>query len=64
MFSFTVNGTEYPVKTTGGTPTMNFYPGIVTLGASQTFGTNGWTGVMDEVRLWSVAKTQPKSTAI
>jgi hypothetical protein len=55
--SFTVNGMEYPVKTQAGPPTLNFYPGIVTLGASQTFGTNGWTGVMDEVRIWSVAKT-------
>jgi Concanavalin A-like lectin/glucanases superfamily len=55
--SFTVNGTEFPVLTQGGQPTLNFTPGIVTLGASQTFGTQGWTGVMDEVRLWSVAKT-------
>jgi hypothetical protein len=59
--SFTVNGMEYPVTRSpgapAGTPTMNFFPGIVTLGASQTFGTNGWTGVMDEVRIWSVAKT-------
>jgi len=56
-FSFTVNGTEYPVTTQAGQPTMNFTQGIVTLGASQTFGTQGWTGVMDEVRLWSVTKT-------
>jgi hypothetical protein len=55
--SFTVNGTEHAVKTLAGAPTMNFTPGIVTLGASQAFGTQGWTGVMDEVRLWSVAKT-------
>jgi hypothetical protein len=55
--SFTVNGTQYPVITAAGQPTLNFTPGIVTLAASQTFGTVGWTGVMDEVRLWSVAKT-------
>jgi hypothetical protein len=54
--SFTVNGMEYPVKTTGGTPMMNFAPGIVTLGRSQVFGAN-WTGVVDEVRIWSVART-------
>jgi len=56
-FSFTVDGKEQAVKTQGGQPTMAFTQGIVTLGASQTFGTSGWTGVMDEVRLWSVAKT-------
>jgi len=55
--SFTVNGAEHPVTTMAGSPTFNLTPGIVTLGASQTFGTQGWTGVMDEVRLWSVAKT-------
>ncbi len=54
--SFTVNGMEYPVKTMGGTPTMKFYPGIVTLGRSLQFG-GGWTGVIDEVRVWSVART-------
>ncbi len=62
-FSFTVNGTEYPVKTQGGTPTLAFTPGIVTLGASQSFGTQGWSGVMDEVRLWSVAKTPAQIAA-
>jgi Concanavalin A-like lectin/glucanases superfamily len=55
--SFTVNGTEFPVATQAGPPSLNFTPGIVTLAASQTFGTQGWTGVLDEVRLWSVAKT-------
>jgi hypothetical protein len=27
------------------------------LGASQSFGTAGWTGVMDELRIWRVART-------
>jgi len=62
-FSFTVNGKEYPVITQGGKPTLDFTPGIVTLGASQTFGTQGWSGVMDEVRLWSVAKTPAEIAA-
>jgi hypothetical protein len=61
--SFTVNGKEYPVITNAGKPTMNFFPGIVTLGRSQTFGSQGWTGVMDEVRLWSVAKTPAEIAA-
>ena len=35
---------------------LNTTPGIVTLGGSQSFGTEGWTGVMDEVRIWSTAR--------
>jgi hypothetical protein len=58
--SFTVNGMEYPVTRSpgaaAGTPTMKFYPGIVTLGRSLQFG-GGWTGVIDEVRVWSIART-------
>jgi hypothetical protein len=62
-FSFTVatptgTATEYPITPLmAGTPMMNFYPGIVTLARSQTFGSNGWVGVMDELRIWSIAKT-------
>lgn len=55
--SFTVNGTEYPVVTMPGQPTLDVTTGIVTLAASQTFGSQGWSGVMDELRLWSVAKS-------
>ena len=36
---------------------MAFTPGIVTLGGSQNFGTAGWAGVMDEIRIWRVART-------
>jgi hypothetical protein len=32
--------------------------GIVTLGGSQSFGTQGWDGVMDEVRIWSVFRSE------
>ncbi len=62
--SFTVDGAQYPVITMAGKPTLNFTTGIVTLAASQTFGTAGWSGVMDELRLWSVARSpeQIKST--
>ena len=31
--------------------------GFVLLGASQNFGHPGWDGVMDEVRIWTVART-------
>jgi len=54
---FTVDGKEYPVITQGGQATMAFAAGIVTLGASQSFGFPGWAGVIDEVRLWKVART-------
>jgi hypothetical protein len=55
--SFTVNGTEYPVITQAGQPTLSLFQGIVTLGASQNFGTQGFDGILDEVRIWSVART-------
>lgn len=55
--SFTVNGDTYPVQMGGTKLTLDFTPGIVTLGASQNFGSNGWTGVMDEVKIWKVSKT-------
>jgi hypothetical protein len=54
--SFTVNGVEHAVTTKAGPPTLKLFPGIVTLGRSLMFG-GGWTGVIDEVRVWSVART-------
>jgi hypothetical protein len=36
---------------------LNFTTGVVTLGASQNFGFGGFDGVMDEVRIWSIART-------
>ncbi|MES1177459.1 MAG: LamG-like jellyroll fold domain-containing protein [Myxococcales bacterium] len=62
-FSFTVNGMEYPIKTMAGDPTLALTQGIVTLGGSQSFGFEGWSGVMDEVKLWSVAKTPAEINA-
>ncbi|HKQ70675.1 MAG TPA: LamG-like jellyroll fold domain-containing protein [Polyangiaceae bacterium] len=58
--TFTVNGVEQAIKTQGGMPTLALTQGIVTLGASQTFppgDRTGWTGQMDELRLWKVART-------
>jgi Concanavalin A-like lectin/glucanases superfamily len=59
---FTVNGNVLPTQfdqtawdKTGGKLVGN--TGYVLLGASQNFGNTGWDGVMDEVRLWSVART-------
>jgi hypothetical protein len=55
--SFTINGVMYPVQMGAGSLTMDLAPGIVTLDGSQNYGANGWSGVMDEVKIWSVAKT-------
>jgi hypothetical protein len=56
--SFTVNGVQKPVQMGGTKLTLNLTPGIVTLGCSQNFGSpDGWAGVMDEVKIWSVSKT-------
>lgn len=56
--SFTVNGVKKPVQMGGTKLTLDLTPGIVTLGCSQNFGSaDGWSGVMDEVKIWSVSKT-------
>jgi len=56
--SFTVNGVQKPVQMGGTKLTLDLTPGIVTLGLSQNFGAaEGWNGVMDEVKIWSVSKT-------
>lgn len=55
--SFTINGVQKPVQMGGTKLTLGLTPGIVTLGASQNFGSKGWYGVMDEVKIWSVSKT-------
>jgi hypothetical protein len=56
--SFTVNGVQKPVQMGGTKLTLDLTPGIVTLGCSQNFGSaDGWSGVMDEVKIWSVSKT-------
>jgi hypothetical protein len=59
---FTVNGNVLPTEfvqakyeATGSKLVIN--TGYVLLGASQTFGNDGWEGVMDEVRIWNVART-------
>lgn len=59
---FAVDGKTLPVEftqsewdKTGGKLVTN--KGFVLLGASQKFGHQGWTGAMDEVRLWSVYRT-------
>jgi hypothetical protein len=59
---FTVNGNVLPTEfvqskyeASGSKLVLN--TGYVLLGASQTFGNDGWEGVMDELRIWNVART-------
>lgn len=54
---FTVNGEKLTIQDPGSNYTLDLTPGIVTLGASQSFGATGWNGVMDEVRIWTVYRT-------
>jgi hypothetical protein len=56
--SFTVNGVQKPVQMGGTKLKLDLTPGILTLGASQNFGdAQGFHGVIDELKLWSVSKT-------
>jgi hypothetical protein len=58
-FQFVVNGTKINLSKPGdGTGMLATTKGIVTLGGSQGFGYEGWDGVMDEVRLWSVYRSE------
>lgn len=54
---FSVNGEQLPIEDPGNNVTLDLTPGIVTLGASQSFGATGWNGVMDEVRIWTVYRS-------
>lgn len=54
---FTVNGEPLTIQDPGSNYTLDLTQGIVTLGASQSFGATGWDGVMDEVRIWTVYRT-------
>jgi hypothetical protein len=57
-FQFVVDGNKITIPHDGGgTAMLKTTPGILTLGGSQSFGTAGWEGVMDEVRVWSVFRS-------
>lgn len=58
-FQFVVNGVKVTLPKPGdGSGSLATTKGILTLGGSQSFGTEGWDGVMDEVRVWSVFRTE------
>lgn len=54
---FTINGVQLPTQDPGDNFMLDLTPGIITLGASQSFGATGWNGIMDEVRVWTVYRT-------
>ncbi|MES1182788.1 MAG: LamG-like jellyroll fold domain-containing protein [Myxococcales bacterium] len=58
-FAFFANGTKVTLPHAGdGSGMLATTKGIVTLGGSQGFGYEGWDGVMDEVRVWSVFRAE------
>jgi hypothetical protein len=58
-FQFVVDGVKITIPhPDAGTTMLDTTKGIFTLGASQSFGTQGWEGVMDEVRVWSIARAE------
>jgi len=58
-FQFVVNGTKVTLSSPGtGSGMLATTKGIVTLAGSQGFGYEGWDGVMDEVRVWSVFRAE------
>lgn len=58
-FQFVVNGVKATIPKPGdGSAVLATTPGILTLGGSQSFGLEGWEGALDEVRVWSVLRTE------
>jgi hypothetical protein len=57
MLEFTVDGNVLPTQVPPAGFKLNLTQGLVLLGGSQNFGTQGWDGVMDEVRIWTVYRT-------
>ncbi|MEN0047640.1 MAG: LamG-like jellyroll fold domain-containing protein [Bacteroidota bacterium] len=53
--SLFINGELVESGTFSGTPTANNQP--LTIGASPGFGGRIWNGVIDEVRVWNIART-------
>ena len=58
-FQLVVNGQNVPLANPGdGTGMLATTPGLVTLGGSQNFGFQGWEGTLDELRLWTVFRSE------
>lgn len=58
-FQLVINGGNVPLANPGdGTGMLATTPGFVTLGGSQNFGWEGWEGALDELRLWTVFRSE------
>jgi hypothetical protein len=58
-FEFVVDGTKVTLAhADAGNGMLSTTQGIITLGGSQGFGADGWEGIMDEVRVWSVFRSE------
>lgn len=58
-FQLVVDGQDVPLANPGdGTGMLATTPGLITLGGSQNFGFEGWEGTLDELRLWTVFRSE------
>ena len=58
-FQFVVDGVKAALPRPGdGSGTLQTTQGIVTLGGSQSFGLEGWEGALDELRLWTIFRSE------
>jgi hypothetical protein len=64
-FLFTVNGVTQPIKSTHTTGMMDLptTKSAVAIGAANVFGNTGFTGKIDEYRVWNVARTEAEIAA-
>jgi hypothetical protein len=64
-FLFTVNGVTQPIKSTHTTGMMDLptTKSPVAIGAANVFGNTGFTGKIDEYRVWNVARTEAQIAA-
>jgi hypothetical protein len=59
-FQFTVNGVAQPIKSLHTTGMMDLptTKSALAIGAANVFGNTGFTGKIDEYRVWNVARSQ------